>query len=646
MMKKTSISIALGLIISLVGANVFAQTILTIDDNTISKQAFEDIYKKNNKETNPSKEDLDEYMGLFINYKLKVMEAEKLRLDTNLVFIKELDGYRNQLAAPYLIDNDKTGALVTEAYERMKIEVKASHILIGFDKKNAPDDTLMAYNKIMDIRKSLDKGGKTFGEMAAMHSTDPSAKSNKGDLGYFKSLQMVYPFECAAYNTKVGEVSQPVRTRFGYHLLKVVDKRPSKGEIRAAHILIMSSPKSPVKDQQVAEERIKEIYKELGAGKSFSSLAIKYSADKSSSKKGGELPQFGSGKMVKEFEDAAFALNTDEEYSEPFKTSYGWHIVQRIELIPVAPKEEMEKELKDRISKDSRANITRQSFLKNLKKEYDFKENMKALDAVYDVVDSNIFSGSWKPGDHGLNKEMFRINGVKNTQADFIDFLKMTQGRADGIDKNALVARKYKTYVDGRIISYERTQLERKYPKFKSLMKEYRDGILLFNLTEEKIWGKAAKDTTGLQNYYNNNMEDFKYDERVKATVLSCRNLELAKGAVKMVKAEKTSKEINDAFNQESKLNVIIESGTFEKNDEEVLEKIPFKVGISDIQEIDDQFVFVNVMEVLKEGIRPYDVSRGLVTAAYQRYLEENWIKELRDQHTIKVNKDVLYTVK
>ena len=645
MIKKT-LFLAIALVAGSFINSSQAQNILTIDGKSITKREFEDIYKKNNKEESPSKEDLDEYMELFINYKLKVMEAEKLQMDTIPSFVKELDGYRNQLAAPYLIDKDKTGALVNEAYERMKTEVKASHILIGFKQRAAPDDTLAEWNEINKIRKMLINGEKTFEEMAVEKSTDPSAKTNKGDLGYFKSLQMVYPFESAAYETEVGQISKPVKTRFGYHLLKVMDKRPSPGEIKAAHILILSSEKSTQNEKDVAEERINEIYKELKNGKSFSSLAIKYSADKTSAKNGGELPQFGSGKMVKEFEDEAFALKNDGDFSVPFKTSYGWHIVKRIERVPVPSKEEMEKSLKDRISKDSRALITKESFLKKLKQEYNYKEKTKTLEPIYELVDSNIFRGSWKPVNPGLDKTMFSFADKEFTQDDFIKYLSMSQGRADGMNKNALIDRKFKVYVDAQLMRYEKGRLEEKHPKFKSLMREYRDGILLFNLTEDKIWGRAAKDTVGLEAYYEANKEEFRYEERVVATIAQCKTKELADQVTKMMKKGKTSKEINDALNGDSQLNVILESGTFERGDKDVLESVNFVEGVTEIQEKDGQFMFANIKEVLADGIRPFDESKGLVTAAYQKYLEEEWIKELRAAHKIDVNKEVLYTVK
>lgn len=639
---RYTLILMLGLFIATIGN---AQTILTIDDQEYTKDEFVEIYKKNNKDVNPTEKDLDDYMQLFINYKLKVMQAEELKMDTNPQFVKELGQYRGQLAAPYLIDNDKTGALIDEAYERMKTEVKASHILIGLNSK-ADKDTLEAYNQIMDIRKQIVNGEVSFEDAAAKFSTDPSAKTNKGDLGYFKSLQMVYPFENAAYNTPVGEVSMPVKTRFGYHLLNVVDKRPSKGEMIAAHIMIKSNKNSKPEEDKLAKERIDEIYQQLKDGSSFETLALKFSDDVSSGRNGGKLPQFGSGKMVKEFEDQAFALEKDGDISEPFKTGFGWHIVKRLERIPLKTKDEMYKELKDRISKDSRASITRQSFLTKLKKEYNFKEYPKALEVFYTAVDSNIFGGTWKPVGQKFDKEIIRIADKKIKQEEFNRYLQVTQGRARVIPIKEYVDRKYKAFIDSELVSYERSQLSRKYPKYKSLLKEYRDGILLFNLTEDKVWGKASRDTVGLKNYYDNHQSDFMYGNRAEGTMVQCTNMDVAKKVQGAMKIGKTNKEIHDEYNKNSKLTVIMESGVFEKNDEPILKEIPLKAGISEIKEIDGQYQFANIVKVLDPSPRPFDESKGLVTAAYQQELEKEWINELRDGKKITINKEVLYSVK
>jgi peptidyl-prolyl cis-trans isomerase SurA len=296
--------------------------VLTIDGEATSLEEFENIFRKNNRDSAISRLSLDEYMELFINFKLKVKEARELGMDTVSKFKTELEGYRAQLARPYLTDTDKLNDLVQEAYRNMGEEVRAMHILVNCAANAAPADTIKAYNRIAALRERV-VNGEDFTSVAKSQggSDDPSVKDNGGDLGYFTAFQMVYPFEQAAYSTPVGKVSQPVRTRYGYHILYVVDKRKARGEIRVAHIVV--KPKAEANGELNAQTKIQEIYQKLKSGEStFEELSAKFSDDASSAKKGGELPWFGTGKMVAEFEDAAFSILKDGDFSEPFKTDF------------------------------------------------------------------------------------------------------------------------------------------------------------------------------------------------------------------------------------------------------------------------------------------------------------------------------------
>ena len=296
------------------------EALITIGDEQVSPAEFKRVYLKNNSGEMVEKSSVDEYLELYINFKLKVMEAEALGLDTNEVFVEELAGYRKQLAQPYLTADGMIEELKQEAYKRLQEEVKVSHIMIKSSPTDAPEDTLEAYKKILKVKKRLDRG-EPFETMAMQYSEDPSVKNNKGDLGYFTAFAMVYPFESAAYETKVGEVSEVVKTRFGYHLLKVNDRRPNSGEWTVAHILISTDPEiSKVSDP---EGKIKEIYQEIQDGTPFETMAGKFSDDTRSAKNGGVLPIFGVGKMMPEFEAAAFALEKDGDISEPFQTRLG-----------------------------------------------------------------------------------------------------------------------------------------------------------------------------------------------------------------------------------------------------------------------------------------------------------------------------------
>ena len=311
---------------------------------------------------------------MFINFKLKVHAAKDAGLDTVSKFKYELNGYRAQLARPYMTDQSKLDELMKEAYAHMQEEVRASHILIECKPEALAADTLKAWNKAMEARKKI-LAGEKFADVAVKYSTDPSVKKNFGDLGYFTAFQMVYPFEKGAYDTKVGETSMPIRTKYGYHIIQVTGRRPARGEIHVSHIMVKPQKEG---DKDMAEIKINEIYQKALEGKqTFEELCSLYSDDVTTKNKGGELPWFGTNKMVSEFEEAAFGLKADKEISKPFKTTYGWHIVKRTGYKPVPAYTAVEKEIKTKVSKDTRAEQTRASFLKKIGKEYGFVYNEK-----------------------------------------------------------------------------------------------------------------------------------------------------------------------------------------------------------------------------------------------------------------------------
>jgi peptidyl-prolyl cis-trans isomerase SurA len=624
-----------------------SEVILTVGNEQVTRAEFESIFKKNNREADVSPEALEEYMELFINFKLKVKEAEALGMDTARKFIQELAGYRNQLARPYLTDTDQSEALIREAYDRKKEEIKASHILIGLDLNASPQDTLKAWKKINDIRKKA-LAGTDFSELAKEHSSDPSAKDNGGSLGYFSALQMVYPFENAAFNTKVGEISKPVRTRFGYHILKVYDRRPSRGEIKVAHIMVRSSETDSEDRQSLAEKQIKDIHTELMAGGVFADLALKYSDDGSSSEKGGQLPMFGAGKMVEEFENAAFALKEDGDISEPVRSRFGWHIIKRLEYKPLPPYEEMESELKMRIAKDTRSELTRKSFVNRLKKEYNFKAHSRNLTPVLNTLDTNIFHGNWDASKaQKLNKPLFEIDGNVFTQADFVEFLSSRQKskRRTASSPVEYGKEQYEKFEEDAIFDYENSRLEEKYPEFRALMKEYHDGILLFELTDLMVWSMAVKDSVGLEEFYEENKHKYTYKERASGVLYFCNDESIAKKARKMASKGKSQEAVRDKLNKKSNLAVRMESVKLEQGNRPYLEGVEWKKGLSDNFEHNNQVVFFHIHEILPPEPKPLSEVRGLVTAAYQNHLEKEWLEELRGKYNYTVNKDVLYSI-
>ncbi|HYG52760.1 MAG TPA: peptidylprolyl isomerase [Flavobacteriales bacterium] len=634
------------------------EVIMTVKGKPVYKSEFENIYKKNNKEVNVSKEALDEYMVLFTNFKLKVTEAEEMGMDTVRKFRDELDGYRKQLAKPYLVDQNMNDNMIMEAYDRLKTEVRASHILIKCEMDAAPEDTLKAYKKAMSIREKVLKSN-DFGAIAAIpgNSDDPSATKNKGDLGYFTSLQMVYPFENACYKLKVGEISMPVRTRFGYHIIKVVDKRPSRGQIRVAHIMIIAKPEDPAEKQENARKKAEEILAKVKAGEDFAALASQYSEDQSSSRKGGELPAFGSGRMVPEFEDAAFALKTDGEISSIVKTNYGYHIIKRLELKMLEPFDEKKAELKQKIQRDTRSFLPKKSFIAKLKTKYNYADLNKKKDlyAFYAVVDTSIFDNEWKMEKaKGMEKPLAKFADKTYTQKDFAMYLWKNQRKQKNQDIKSYINNQYETFMGDELINYEDSKLEEQHPEFRALMKEYRDGILLFDLTDKKVWSKAVKDTAGLREYYNKNKTNYMHPERYDVVIYTCKDADLAKKVRSEVKKGKlTDDKILELFNKESQLNLKIEKGIFNAEEKDIIVKsgaLTQKLGpdklTADYKDASNQTVFIKLKEVLKPSPKSLIEAKGPITSDYQTWLEKEWIDSLKAKYPVVVNKDVLYGIK
>jgi len=618
--------------------------VLVVDGEPTSLEEFENIFRKNNRDSVITAQSLNEYMELFINFKLKVKEAREAGLDTVKKFKTELDGYRAQLARPYLTDADKLNDLVKEAYENYKQEVHAAHILIKVDPNASPADTAKAYAKIMAIRERITKG-EEFTALAKATSEDPSAKENAGDLGYFTAFQMVYPFEKAAYQTKVSEVSMPIRTRYGYHLIYVYDKRPARGEMHVAHIVV--KPKSEENSEANADAKIQEIYQKLLSGEStFEELAAKYSDDPTSAKKGGELPWFGTGKMVLEFEDAAFELKNNGEYSKPFKTAFGWHIVKRLEYRPLASFESMEKDIKNKVSKDSRAEQTKKSFIEKLKKEYAYGVHEGELNKLIEKADSNAFEGKLYVNKKSLENPLIKMNGLTITVNDFNEYMR-TKGRSKPVmtpgDYIRLSANKLG---EDKLLQLEDAKLEEKYTPFRLLMKEYREGILLFEMTDQMVWSKAVKDTAGLSAYYEVHKGNFMWPERASAVIYTCSNADIAKKVRKMTKDGKDKSAIAGELNKESQLNLQVQEGIYAREDNAILANANWQLGLSNDIADNDQIVIIHFKEIIPPSIKKLDEARGMITSEYQTYLEQEWIAAMRKEHKYTVNQEVLHSIK
>jgi peptidyl-prolyl cis-trans isomerase SurA len=626
--------------------------VMTINDKAVTQSEFLQIYTKNNPNPSFDKDSLDRYMELFQVFKLKVAEAEALGYDTLPRLQKELEGYKKQLALPYLIDSVQNQAMVQEAYNRTANEVRCSHILIKLDPNASPQDTLAAYNRLMGLKARIEKG-EDFAAVAKskLGSEDPSVVNNGGDLGYFTAFQMVYPFEDKAYTTPVGSVSDPFRTRFGYHILKVTDKRPARGTIKVAHLMISTGREASVEARQNAEKKINEIYDSLLTGASWEKMVSAYSDDANSTKKGGELPAFGSGtsqRMVLEFEDAAFSLKDVGAFSKPVKTQYGYHIIKLLEWSPVRSFESMRRELQAKVNKDERSKITQDSFVQNLKKQYNYSyKGAKSLAWFETQIDSTFFMGKWKASELKSNKTLFVLGGQKFKQQDFAVYMEKNFRTVRKDIPTVVVKQLYTQWEKNQILAYEEALLPTKYPAYKALLQEYHDGIILYEIMQDQVWNKAVKDTTGLRMFFMENRSKYMWSDRLDATVYECKDEHIAVQVYGMlVSADSvSSKEVLEVINKESELNLKVRMNKFELAQTPYLKNRNFTKGLNPVYSQDGKWYVVKVSEVLAPGPKAYNEAKGLATSDYQAYLEKKWLEALRLKHKIVINEDVLYQI-
>lgn len=649
---KKRLLVALGVLFTLQVTAQKDETVLEIDGKKVSKTEFLQIYLKNNNDPKYDQQSLDEYMELFKKFKLKVAEAEALGYDTIPKLKKELEGYRKQLAQPYLIDSTQNSALVHQAYDRMKTEVRASHILIRVDENASPEDTLKAYNKIMALKKRIENG-EDFATVAKSKSgsEDPSAARNGGDLGYFTAFQMVYQFEEAAYTTPVGKISNPVRTKFGYHILKVVDTRPARGTMKAAHIMVAIGKDATPEDIESAQKKINEIYQKLQNGESFAKLASEFSDDGQTSQKGGELPLFGTGtttRMVPEFEEAAFNLKADGDISQPLKTDVGFHIIKRLQWTPLRTYDQLRKEIQTKVNKDERSMVTQMSFINKLKKDYGYKDSYKKTAKWFvQNIDTNYFKGKWNASNLNTDKVMFTFGSQKFTQKQFAAYLEKNFRGMRKMDSKSLVQKQYANWQKTEMLAYEERQLDRKHPEFKALMQEYHDGILLYEVMTDKVWNKAIKDTAGLKAYFAKNNEKYVWGQRYNSYVYECLNQDIANKVMTLLKSSDTisSKTIISIINKDSELNLRVRIGKFETENTPFLKGKSLSMGINPSFVFENKVYIVKVDELLKPGPKVLSEAKGAATSDYQAFLEKQWLDELAIKHPIIVHTEVLYSL-
>lgn len=586
-MKKTFLSILL-LGCSWLSFSQTDQVLMTINGEPVMASEFVYIYEKNNQETNIEKKTMEEYLDLFVNFKLKVTEAIAQGVDTTETFKKELAGYRAQATPKYLQDNYAIDSLVLLSYNRMASIRKASHIAVQCPMDADSSTVAVAKARIDSIRtrvttglpKQVKKGRKTvieqqvedFNEAATLYSEEPSAKQTRGELGWIQPFRFVYPFEDAVYTTPVGEVTPVFRSPYGFHIAKVQEERDFE-EVHAAHIMKMT-PMGDIQRMTIAQMAMDSIYNlAIQDSIDFATLASINSEDRGSAMRGGDLGWFGRGAMVQPFEDITFNLEIGQ-VSKPFQTRFGIHISKLYGKRGIQPLDSMRSQILHQVQRDQRMKIAEESFISKTRAEYNLPAEMSDADV--------------------------------------------------------------KAYADAH--------LEEKYADLRNLVKEYHDGILLFDVSLREVWDKANQDTEGLTAFFNANKKNYIWDEpRFKGHMIYAKNETAAKVAKQIVRTahpDSVMSYLNQRVNVDSIVYVRVERGIWTKGKNAAVDQLGFKIKDTNYTPNEEFPIVIAVGKVIKAP-QVYTDERGKVVTDYQDYLEKSWVKSLREKYPVVINQEV-----
>lgn len=636
-------------------AKVNDPVVMKINGTPVVKSEFEYFYNKNNQQELAEEKSFDEYVQLFINYKLKVAEAVSRGIDTTSAYRDELAGYRAQIAQPYLEDKGWVDLMVNETIERRKEQIDASHILLMVDEKASGAQVKEKEELIMQYKAAVEAGA-DFDSLAFVVSEDPSARQNKGHLGYFSSGQMVYSFETAAYNTPVGGLSV-CRSRFGWHLIKVNDRRADQGEVLIAHIMKMAHVQQGMAARTQAKLQIDSLYAALSHGADFAALATAHSDDQYTAPRGGEYPWLNAAaRFPKNWLDAAFALQKKGDFTRPFETDFGWHILRLIDRRDEAVvTDEAREQLREQLSRDAeRQAVARKNYIQRLKQEYGVKVDAKTVALIESLVADTTVTKELLA--KKLNKKTLMTIDKKAIKAGaFVEMVQKKYVNFHLMNLNDVLT----SWCDEQVMAYEDSRLEQKYPEFRNLYKEYHDGILLFEVSSGEVWDKASIDTAGLTAYFEKNRAKYAWDEpRFKGAFVECANDERLVNALKEIYASvnndaiqaseiiKTTILTDTTYTHGAKTPPFhIVNGLFKRGDNAAIDRDQFRLKTTYVTK--EQFpVVMTFGKLLPAGPEVVDDIRGQVIADYQLELERLWVEQLRLKHKVEIVDKVLMQIK
>lgn len=613
--------------------------LFSVDGRPVSASEFSYIYSKNNRDdANFSEQSLREYLDLYTKFKLKVREAYAMGLDTLPSLQAELSGYRKQLAESYLNDKEITDRLVREAYDRTLSDVHVAHILVRMP---SAQDTAAAFGRIQEAYLRLKKGDK-WDEVVKAMSEDEGTKASGGDLGFITALlpNGFYGFETAAYTTPAGQFCKPVKSGLGYHIVKVIETRPARGEVEVAHILIRV--KADKSDEAAQKAKIDGLYKELQGGGKFEDIARKNSEDRNTADRGGFIGPLSINQYERAFEDAAFGLANDGDISMPVRTSLGWHIVKRTRLRPALPFDSVRRRLEVQVAKDERVVTARQAIIARIKEEAGYKVDRGVYDAFVGLIGDDLQTYRWQVP--ALTPApMVTMGTERYTNLDFAQYVRnnarIRMSLPKGTANRDVMEKVLTEFANEKALIYEEANLAKKYPEFANLMREYEEGILLFEATKQMVWDRAGKDTVGLKAFHAANRDKYMWDERLEVMTLTVDSAGMSQ--LPAIRKQAATKSPADIQARMAKKDVKCDVVTRLYLKEETLpEGLGWTAGL--VADNADGKGIMKVERIVPPTPKTLDEARGYIIADYQDKLEKDWIASLKAKYAVKVNEDVL----
>ncbi len=651
MLKQLILTALATILIVNVQAQSDSDVLMTVGDDKVTVGEFRYIYEKNNGKTaDYSKESLEEYVDLYTKFKLKVAKARDMKLDTIVSLQQELDGYRTQLANSFLTDREVMDKLMEEIVERKKQDVRVSHILVKVNARGANNLKENARKKLLNFKQQLTEG-KTFEELAKSYSDDKNTKDRGGDLGFITASlpDGFYELENVMYNLDVNEVSDPIETKLGFHIVKVTGKREARGKIEVSHIF-KKVDKIKKGNINAAKKSMDSIYVALQSGASFEKLASEHSDDKTTKNKGGVLPAFGIAVYDSQFENAAFGLKNAGDITAPVLTSVGYHIIKKIGTPEPQTLAEIKLQFKDKIVRYDRYESAQKAMIEKVKKTSQFREKKNTLARFTKTLDESFYSYKWQPAS-SIGDDILLSFGPNQDESirDFANYAKKQTRLRSQFDKskplNEAVEDLYEEFVKEKAYAFEQANLENKYPEFKSLMREYQEGILLFEATKINVWDKANSDTVGLYNFYEQNKSKYIFEEQatIGKYIVNTNDEKQVKKIMKCAKKHDSEKTLK-RFNKNGVQMLEYTETSVEPGSKELVGLDFKKKSISQpvYDKNNKKTLFKKVVKISPSRRKSLKEARGYVVADYQDQLESQWITALKKKYPVKLN-DAVY---